>query len=197
MDRWRCAAIDPEDEHALVEWYAVLRASDEELWPDRQGFTLSDIRAFARFRGAARRFELLAAGDRGGPILGAGLMELPQRDNRHGAEITMAVHPAQRRRGVGTAIVERMGELAVADGRRVLNTIVDVPLDRAADHASVHFAPRAGFEATLTGNTPPPRRSRRQGPARQDAARGRRWRSGRRGLPDHHLRRPLAGRGPR
>jgi len=144
--------IDPGDEDALAEWCAVLQASDQELWPDLQGYTLPDIRAFARFRGGGRRFELLAASQPGGPMLGVGMMELPRRDNRHAAEITVAVHPARRRRGVGTAIVERMAQLVGADGRRVLNTIVDVPLDRADDHASVHFAPRVGFEAMLAGN---------------------------------------------
>jgi GNAT superfamily N-acetyltransferase len=145
--------VDPGDEDALAEWCAVLEASDKELWPDLQGYTLPDIRAFARFRGSGRRFDLLAASQPGGPIFGVGMMELPRRDNRHAAEITVAVHPAQRRRGVGTAIVERMAQLAGADGRHVLNTIVDVPLDRAGDHASVYFAPRVGFEVMLAGNT--------------------------------------------
>ena len=65
----------------------------------------------------------------------------------------MAVHPEHRRRGVGTAIVEKMGELARADGRRSLNSIVDVPVARAHDHASFSFAPKVGFEANLAGNT--------------------------------------------
>ena len=37
-------------------------------------------------------------------------------------------------------------------GVAVLNAIVDVPLDRAADHPSLSFAPKVGFEATLAGN---------------------------------------------
>ncbi len=145
--------VNPNDDPALAEWAAVLRASDKELWPDLQGYTLTDIRAFARCRGTSRRFDLLAAREAGGPILGVAMMDLPLRDNLHSTEITVAVHPDRRRRGVGTALVERMSEWAAADGRRVLNAIVDVPVARAADHASVHFAPRVGFEATLAGNT--------------------------------------------
>jgi GNAT superfamily N-acetyltransferase len=144
--------IDPSDEEALAEWTAVLRASDEELWPGLTGFTLPDIRAFARFDGTCKRFELLAVAEPGGPMQGVGMMELPLRDNVHGADVTVAVHPDHRRRGVGTAIVEGMSERARADGRRVLNSIVDVPLHRASDHASRFFAPRLGFEARLTGN---------------------------------------------
>ncbi len=144
--------VDPSDDNELAEWVAVLRASDEELWPDLTGFTLPDIRAFARFRGASKRFDLLAARESGGPILGVGMMELTLRDNVRSAEVTVAVHPARRRRGVGTAVVEAMSELGRADGREVLNSIVDAPLDRAADHASLSFAPKVGFEIMLSGN---------------------------------------------
>ena len=80
------------------------------------------------------------------------MMEMPLRDNARSAEVTVAVHPAHRRRGVGTAIVEAMTEHGRADGRLVLNSIVDVPLDHAADHASLSFAPKVGFEAMLSGN---------------------------------------------
>ena len=53
---------------------------------------------------------------------------------------------------MGTAIVEAMTDHGRADGRLVLNSIVDVPLDRAADHASLSFAPKVGFEPMLSGN---------------------------------------------
>jgi GNAT superfamily N-acetyltransferase len=144
--------IDPDDEDALAEWAGVLVASDRDMWPDLSGFTLSDIRAFARFRGASRRWELLAAGEPGGPILGVALMEFPLLENLHSSEIALAVHPAHRRRGIGTALVEQMEVRAAANGRRTLNTIVDVPVAVAADHASRSFAPRLGFESTLAGN---------------------------------------------
>jgi GNAT superfamily N-acetyltransferase len=145
--------VDPTDDRELAEWAAVLRASDKDLWPDLTGFTLPDIRAFARHESRSKRFDLLAAREPGGPILGVGMMELPLRDNVRSAEVTVAVHPAHRRSGVGTVIVEAMAERGRADGRDVLNSIVDVPLDRAPDHASLSFAPKVGFTATLAGNT--------------------------------------------
>jgi GNAT superfamily N-acetyltransferase len=79
-------------------------------------------------------------------------MEFPKLENPHATEITLAVHPQHRRRGAGTAIVEKMAERAEADGRRTLNTIVDMPLGLAAEHASGPFARKNGFEQTLTGN---------------------------------------------
>ncbi|HWD56069.1 MAG TPA: GNAT family protein [Acidimicrobiales bacterium] len=144
--------IDPGDEEGLAEFAAVLAASDNDMWPGVRGFRPADIRAFARFEGKSRRWELLAASEPGGPVLGVGLMEYPLLENPHSAEIVLAVHPAQRRRGVGSAIVEQMGARAAVNARRTLNTIVDVPLTPGADHASRHFAPRVGFTSTLSGN---------------------------------------------
>jgi GNAT superfamily N-acetyltransferase len=145
--------VDASDENELAEWTSVLRASDEDLWPDLIGFTLPDVRAFAQHRSTSKRFDLLAARETdGGPILGVAMMEMPLRDNRRSAEVTVAVHPARRRRGVGTALVEAMSDHGRADGRLVLNSIVDAPLDRAADDASRFFAPMVGFEPMLSGN---------------------------------------------
>src|ERR1700744_1487352 len=144
--------VDPSDEGELAEWAAVLRASDEDLWPGLTGFGLSDVRGFAQHRSRSKRYDLLAAREADSPILGVAMMELPLRDNVRSAEVTVAVHPAQRRRGVGTALVQAMDEHGRTDGREVLNAIVDVPLAGAADHGSQFFAPKVGFEATLAGN---------------------------------------------
>ncbi len=146
--------IDSTDDAGLAEGAAVLAASDKDLWPELSGFSLRDITAFARFSGKSTRYRMVAArAEDDGPILGIGLLEFPLLDNTHAVEITVAVHPQHRRRGVGTAIVEHMGELARADGRRSLNSIVDVPVARAHDHPSLQFAPKLGFHATMAGNT--------------------------------------------
>ena len=144
--------IDPYDEDALAEYAGVLEASDRDMWPDMSGYSVVDLRAFARFEGKSRRWELLAAAESGGPVLGVALMEFPKLENPHSTEIIVAVHPEQRRRGVGTAIVEKMGERATTDGRRTLNTIVDVPVAPVVQDASTPFARSTGFEQTLTGN---------------------------------------------
>ncbi|HSZ36136.1 MAG TPA: GNAT family N-acetyltransferase [Acidimicrobiales bacterium] len=144
--------IDPGDEEGFAECGTVLEASDREMWPELHGYSAVDLRAFVRFEGKSRRWELLAATDSGGPVLGIALMEFPKLENPHATEIILAVHPSRRRRGVGTALVEKMVERAAADNRRTLNTIVDVPLGLAGRHASEPFALRLGFEQTLTGN---------------------------------------------
>ena len=145
--------IDPDDEDGLASFASVMLASDKQLWPELSGYTLPDIRAFARFKGKSRRWELLAARAAGGSqVLGVALMEFPQLENLHSTEIILAVHPDHRRRGVGTALVEKMADRAAAGGRRSLNSIVDVPLAMAADPPSSHFARKMGFESSLSGN---------------------------------------------
>jgi GNAT superfamily N-acetyltransferase len=144
--------LDPEDDAALAEWHGVLEVVEQEVWPGLAGYSLRDVQAFARHRGQYRRYDQLAAGEFGGPILGGGVMEVPLRDNLHGVEVALWVHPAHRRRGVGTAIVEEMSRRASADGRQVLNSIVEVPLERAEHDPSLSFAPKVGFEAMLPGN---------------------------------------------
>jgi GNAT superfamily N-acetyltransferase len=136
----------------VSEWHGVMHAVEQDLWPGIAGFSLRDIQAFARHRGQYRRYEALAAGEPDGPIIGVGTIEVPLRDNLHSMEVMVGVHPSHRRRGVGTAIVEEMCRLARSDGRSVLNSIVEVPVDRAEDHPSIHFARQVGFEAMLPGN---------------------------------------------
>jgi GNAT superfamily N-acetyltransferase len=145
--------IDPADEEGLAAWHAVLHAVDRDVWPDRTGFTLRDIRVFANGQGHYRRFDLLAAAESGGPVIGVGLLEVPLRDNLHSAEATVGVHPEHRRKGAGRAIVERMAAMAAAEGRRALNSIVDVPVATAGKHPGEAFAPRVGFTATMPGNS--------------------------------------------
>jgi len=149
VQAWR---IDSEDQAALAEFHEVWHASDADDWPELAGFGLNALRAFATHTGTTRSFQLYAAGDPRGPMMGTSLMELPLRDNLHSAEITVNVHPAHRRRGVGSALVELMAERAGVHGRRVLNSLVDVPLAKSSSHPSTPFAKHAGFEPTLAGN---------------------------------------------
>ncbi len=145
--------IDPEDEAGLAAWHEVLHTVDRGVWPDRSGFGLSDVRAFANGRGQYRRFDLLAAAEPRGPVIGVGMMQVPLRDNLHSAEVTVGVHPEHRRKGAASAIVERMAAMAAAEGRSALNSIVDLPVAGAGTHPGELFAERVGFVATMPGNS--------------------------------------------
>ncbi|MCA5894433.1 GNAT family N-acetyltransferase [Isoptericola sp. NEAU-Y5] len=50
-------------------------------------------------------------------VVGHGVLVLPRSDNRHLAIAQVTVAPSHRGRGIGTALAERLRELAVEDGR--------------------------------------------------------------------------------
>lgn len=66
---------------------------------------------------AGRRLVWLASGEEGFP-LGAAFLRLPDRDGRREpGELDVEVHPAERRRGVGSLLLEAAVEAARRDGR--------------------------------------------------------------------------------
>lgn len=145
--------IEPGDEPALTEFAAVWDRAHRADWPTVGSFGPHDFRAFAAYRGSVRRFELLAAVEPGGSMAGCTFVDAPLLDNRHSAEVhPVMVDPDRRRRGAGTALVDHITRALRAEGRRVLNCIVDIPWGAGDRHPSVGFARALGFERTLAGN---------------------------------------------
>lgn len=105
------------------------------------------------------RFVRWVAVDRDAPV-GVATLELPQQDNRHIGYVSVAVDPAHRERGIGTALFDEAARLASDGGRsnlqgwtyepfpatgerRVRGTTGDGEVD--ADSASMLFATGLGF----------------------------------------------------
>ena len=65
-----------------------------------------------------------------GEVVGAGWLRLSLLDNRHRAEIQVGVVPDRRRRGIGTALLGHLAQVARAQDRTVLGAEVAWPLDR-------------------------------------------------------------------
>jgi GNAT superfamily N-acetyltransferase len=143
--------IDPDDTPALSEWHALWQITDDERFPGVPGWDLQNVVALAREHGAVER-QLLAARTGDGTMAGAAYLELPMRDNAHSAGVDVRVHPAHRRQGIGTALVEELGHRARAAGRTTLNSLVEVPIAEVGAHASEPFALRMGFTITQDGN---------------------------------------------
>lgn len=112
---WR--PVDARDPSAFAQWFAVVEESTGHRWPGRPGWQPDELRAPALDPLGAVRTVLLGAGD---PMVGAGMVELPRHDNRHLAQVTVEVHPDQRRRGVGTRLLAACEQVAIDDGRRVV-----------------------------------------------------------------------------
>ena len=113
---------------------------------------------------SAERFEAVGA-FRDGACVGAAAIILPLLDNTQLAIFLVLVPPSQRRRGVGGALVEHLGSLARAEGRRTWYAQVRLPAG-AEETADTRFATRHGF--TLR-NTQIRRQARLPLPAEQMA----------------------------
>jgi GNAT superfamily N-acetyltransferase len=75
-----------------------------------------------------------------GRLVGYGSVSTSERDNLHLAGLDVVVHPAHRRRGYGTVLLERMAEEARARGR------TSILLDGWDSEATRGFAARNGLE---------------------------------------------------
>ncbi len=118
----RLTQVDPADEQAFAAWFAVTEAAERHDRPDEPGWLLREQRQYSldgTKPDADNRFVLLAAceGDR---VVGAARLELPQRDNLHLCELTFAVAPTARRRGVARALVDEVERLARTHDRTTL-----------------------------------------------------------------------------
>ncbi|MET7687693.1 GNAT family N-acetyltransferase [Streptomyces sp. NPDC005483] len=81
---------------------------------------------------SSRRLAWLAAGDEGVPLGSAFLRLFTQEGQEHLAELQLAVHGAERRRGVGTRLLEAAVDAAGAERRRsvIAQAVEGSPADR-------------------------------------------------------------------
>jgi GNAT superfamily N-acetyltransferase len=144
--------IDPDDDAAFDSWYDILRATDEERFPDVAGWSRHEARTMARLTEAATLYDCLVARDESGSVIGIGLLEVPQRDNLHRASLDVRVPRDRRRHGIGSAIVADLERRAAAAGRRMLGGYCEVPTAQLDTDASAPFARRLGFDAAQMAN---------------------------------------------
>ena len=109
-------------------WLAVRRA----VLPGERAPTLDELKVYIKPDDA----HLLA--DLDGELAGSGLMN---RSDIGGAHVAPRVLPDKRGRGVGTALLTRLAELAVERGFEIAGSHVV-----GADERSIAFARRFGFE---------------------------------------------------
>lgn len=138
--------VDPADAGTFDEWFGVVDASVSQRWPGRPGWRRAELRAKATGGPAGRGVLLLGRLD--GKGAGAALVELPDTDNRHLAEVMLEVDPSLRRRGVGSAVLAEAESLAAADGRHTV-TAEDEVAGSAAAYPGAGFAAAAGYTLVL------------------------------------------------
>ena len=121
--------VDPHDEQAFAEWFAVVDAAGQHLRPGEPDWVLHEQRMLS-IDGSGpdpdTRHVVLVARD-GGHVVGAARLELPQRDNTHLCEMLLAVHPSAVRRGIGRALDDEAVRRVREAGRTTLLAFSDEP----------------------------------------------------------------------
>lgn len=137
--------VDPFDEPTFDVWYAALR---EGATADRSAAIISSHASMAyslRNPGPIRSRIPVAAFD-GDRLVGAMLFELPRREDLDTVEVEIDVPPAERRRGIGTALWGWARSRAADEGRTIFQTELAVPVGFTPQTwpGSI-FATRLGF----------------------------------------------------
>jgi GNAT superfamily N-acetyltransferase len=139
--------LGPDDD-LFAGWCGVWAACRRLDWPDDPPRPASEHIALARelqSPGGSRSGTHRAVVVDGG-VVGALRVFQPLTDNLTVAFIDLAVHPAHRRRGIGSALLDEGIRLARERGRRHLITEVDEP---RPDTAGRMFARRHGWTCDL------------------------------------------------
>ncbi|MGI8880095.1 MAG: GNAT family N-acetyltransferase [Jatrophihabitans sp.] len=139
--------VNQDDDADVATWLDVVAAArrhdeaEPATWPHREWtLTLRDAERPVRIT------TYLAEED--GVAVGTGVLEFTLRDNPTLSDINIQVLPEHRRRGIGTALFERLRADSLATGRTCAITFVDVPLKADASPGS-HFAIRHGLTVRI------------------------------------------------
>ncbi|MGH3728522.1 MAG: GNAT family N-acetyltransferase [Micromonosporaceae bacterium] len=135
--------VDPYDEPALRSWYEAYHGG---AVADRQSptvWTLPELTVVLR-RSYEYRTEAYAALD-GDRVVGGASAMMPLLDNPRLLEFEINVPPAERRRGVGTALFAHVLDVARAEGRTSLLVEVVEPYQGTGPVEGRPFAERRGF----------------------------------------------------
>ena len=135
---------DLADTDAIRACFQAFLAAEQVDEPDGPWFTERPFRGWLSVGwGGEPREVWLAPGPAVGTVAGWYRLELPDLENRDQANLTLVVHPAHRRHGLGRALLKHAATLAAEHGRSVLNGSTR---DGTAGEA---FARSTGAEAGL------------------------------------------------
>ncbi|MFC4333735.1 GNAT family N-acetyltransferase [Salininema proteolyticum] len=127
----------------VAELSNTVRDHHLEAWPT----TTTALELANRFikSGYSRSHEWLAVVE--GDIVGHVSGDLPTEDNTHLAECEVIVHPEHRRRGIGSALLEKLEKEAAAEGRDTFLgwTITSFPEGPRFDESGAAFCEARGY----------------------------------------------------
>lgn len=142
--------LDAQDDAEFARFHAIYNSALEFERPWATVQSLRDHRIEILDDDPGERSEAFVAVSSGGEVSGAGIAYLPVSDNRHIAWLEVMVEPRLRRRGIGSALLEHLVELARADGRTDVILETAYPFERRDDHPYRRFCERHGFALANT-----------------------------------------------
>jgi GNAT superfamily N-acetyltransferase len=143
--------IDPHrsDETGYPAAYAVFREAVLAGRPWATVPSADEVLAQLRHDDPTEIGQWFAAFD-GDRVVGAAQAWLPLTDNVHMAWLGIEVAPADRRKGVGTALAHHLADFAHDHQRTLLLSEVETPPDAGQDHPYRAFYRSVGFEHANT-----------------------------------------------
>src|ERR1700729_1913972 len=138
----RIEQADPSDRATSRECFEIVRAADEIDDPLGPPWSLQRLRGWLEYPIYPTE-TWICRDETTGAAQGWYYMLLPQRENRDRAYLYLDVHPAWRRRGIGTALLRHAAGRAAGGGRSVLGR------EAFQGSAGAAFAARVGATAGL------------------------------------------------
>ena len=145
--------LDPFDDAALDAWHRVYEVAETfELGAAATPWQLEEVRAMMQ-DSASHTWTGGWTAVVEGEAVGAGWMRTPLLDNPELAELTVHVLPGSRRRGIGSALLERLERVASSRGRRVLTGLASWAYEGGSDGrvgSGPGFARARGYDLALS-----------------------------------------------
>jgi GNAT superfamily N-acetyltransferase len=150
--RLEISDLDPFDDAEVDEWHAVYDAAQSfEREATATTWERDELRA-ALQEDARRRFRHGICGRVEGRMVVTGYVEGTLLDNLELAELQVNTLPGERRRGYGSAMLERCEAVARERGRSTVLAMVDWPYEahpQGDGVPSIEFAKKHGYEMAL------------------------------------------------
>lgn len=142
-------ALRAHDDAEFRRFHEIYTAAEgfERPWASLRA--LEDLRVEVMDDDPAERNEAFVAVERD-EIVGAGIAYFPMTDNTHLSWFYVWVEPEYRRRGIGSAVLERLMDRAREDGRSELVLETAIPFQRREDHPYRRFAEDHGYRLAIT-----------------------------------------------
>jgi GNAT superfamily N-acetyltransferase len=136
--------IDVHDDDVFHRFYEILAAADRFERPGMPMWSEHEAAVMFRRPEPQEQWTAYAAFD-GEEMVGIGFLVLPFADNTNMSWIGVAVAPEQRRRGIGSALVDHFVKLTADAGRDVVLADSSIDFARRDDHPYRRFAEKHGF----------------------------------------------------